>query len=73
MSIMKNDGTEKKVNVDDIFRYNIALNVINNSEDHELKSTKDCRQSENWPNLKDEIEAELNQLYKSFWACSPNT
>jgi len=29
-----------KVNVDDVFAYNIALYVISNDEDHELKSIK---------------------------------
>ena len=66
MSIMKNDGTEKKVNVDDIFTYNMALNVINDSEDHEAKSTKDCRQNENLPKLKYEIEAKLSSFHKRF-------
>jgi len=29
-----------KVNVDDVFAYNIELYVIENNEDHELKSIK---------------------------------
>ncbi|KAK2436707.1 putative mitochondrial protein [Trifolium repens] len=53
-----------EVNVDDVFAYNIALNVINDSEDLEPKSIKDCRQSENWPKWKDAIEAELSSLSK---------
>jgi len=32
-----------KVNVDDVFAYNIGLYVINNDEDHELKSIKGYR------------------------------
>jgi len=46
----------QKFNVDDAFAYQIALNVISDSEDHEPKSIKDCRQSENWPKWKDAIE-----------------
>ena len=53
-----------EINVDDIFAYNIALNVINDNEDQEPKSIKECRQSENWPKWKDAIEAELNSLNK---------
>jgi hypothetical protein len=54
----------QKVNVDDAFAYHIALDVINDCEDHEPKSIKDCRQSENWPKWKEAIEAELNSLHK---------
>jgi hypothetical protein len=54
----------QKVNVDDAFAYHKALNVINDCEDHEPKSIKDCRQSENWPKWKEAIEAELNSLHK---------
>ena len=32
-----------KVNVDDVFAYNIALYVMSDNEDHELKSIKDYR------------------------------
>jgi len=53
-----------EVNVDDIFAYNIALNVINDNEDRDPRSIKDCRQNENWPKWKDAIEAELNSLNK---------
>jgi len=43
MSWMEWVGTKIKVNVDDIFAYNIVLYVISNDEDHELKSIKDYR------------------------------
>jgi hypothetical protein len=52
----------QEVNVDDAFTYHIALNVINDSEDHEPKSIKDCRQSENGPKWKE----------ASFWTYSSN-
>ncbi|KAK4380786.1 hypothetical protein Sango_3031000 [Sesamum angolense] len=51
-----------KVIVDDIFAYNVALNVIHDNEDHEPKSIQECRQRNNWPQWKDAIEAELNSL-----------
>ena len=34
-----------KVNVDDVFSYNIALYVTSDNEDHGLKSIKDCMES----------------------------
>ncbi|KAK2429535.1 hypothetical protein QL285_027964 [Trifolium repens] len=34
----------KEANVDNIFSHNIALYVIRNNEDHELKSIQDYRQ-----------------------------
>lgn len=63
MSLMEYNGWGE-INVDDIFAYNIALNVINYSEDHEPRTIKDCKQNENWPKWKDVIEAKLNSLNK---------
>ena len=37
------NGTKMKVNVDDVFKNNIALYLIGGNEDHELKSIKDYR------------------------------
>jgi hypothetical protein len=36
------EWNRNNVNVDDVFTYNIALNIINNNEDHEPRSIKDC-------------------------------
>ncbi|KAK2376223.1 putative mitochondrial protein [Trifolium repens] len=58
------EWNRNNVNVDDVFAYKIALDIINDNEDHEPRSIKDCRQSENWPKWKDAIEAELNSLHK---------
>lgn len=55
---------KNKVNIDNVFVYIIALKVININEDHESKSTKDGRQSENWPKWKYIIKVELSSLYK---------
>lgn len=50
MSWMKCDWnkikiTKNKVNIDIVFVYNISLKMINDNEDHDPKSIKDCRQS----------------------------
>jgi hypothetical protein len=52
-----------KVDINDMFAYNIALDVMNN-EDHEPKSINECRQRNDWPKWKGAIEAELNSLEK---------
>jgi len=62
MSLLESNGTD--INLGDIFAYNIALNVINDNEDQESRSIKECRQSKNWSKWKDAIEAELNSLNK---------
>ena len=51
-----------KVNVDDTFTYNVVHDVMNDNEDHEPKSMKDCMQRNDWPKWKDAIEAELKSL-----------
>ena len=53
-----------KIDVDDIFAYNVALNIVNDNEDLEPKSVEECRQRDDWPKWKDATEAELNSLSK---------
>jgi hypothetical protein len=53
-----------KIDVDDKFANHVALNVINDDEDLEPKSLKECRQRNDWPKWKDAIEAELNPSRK---------
>ena len=53
-----------KIDVDDIFAYNVALNIVNDNEDLEPKSVEECRQRDDWQKWKDAIEAELNSLSK---------
>ena len=48
---------QNKINVDDIFAYNVALNIVNDIEDLEPKSVEECRQRDDWPKWKDAIEA----------------
>ena len=53
-----------KIDVDDIFAYNIALNVIENEEDQEPKSVNECMHRKDWPKWKDAMQTELNSLEK---------
>ncbi|KAI3692362.1 hypothetical protein L6452_32176 [Arctium lappa] len=53
-----------KTDVDDIFAYNIALNVIENEEDQEPKSVNECMHRKDWPKWKDAMQAELNSVMK---------
>ena len=46
-----------KIDVDDIFAYNVALNIVNDNEDLEPKSVEECRQRDDWPKWEDAIEA----------------
>ncbi|MCF7184014.1 hypothetical protein L3H42_10985, partial [Corynebacterium sp. MC-13] len=53
-----------RVNVDNTFSFNVALNIINENEDHEPRFIKECMQRDDWPKWKDAIEVELNSLGK---------
>nr|GEZ09804.1 hypothetical protein [Tanacetum cinerariifolium] len=55
---------QNEINVDDTFAYNVALEVMENDEDHEPKSVSECKNRNDWPKWKDEIEAELKSLEK---------
>jgi len=52
-----------KLNIDNIFAYNIALNIINDIEDQE-KFISVCWQRNGWPKWKDIIEVEFDSLVK---------
>jgi len=54
-----------KVNVDDVLAYNIALYVINNDKDHELKSIKYYRKKRNICRWKMTIQVKSNSLCKA--------
>jgi len=47
-----------KVNVDDVFAYNIALYVMSGNEDHELKFIKDHRKRK-YPQMKRENSCKI--------------
>ncbi|KAG8503149.1 hypothetical protein CXB51_000953 [Gossypium anomalum] len=53
-----------QIDVDDIFACNVALDIINNKEDYELKSIEECKQRDDWPKWKEAIENELKSLVK---------
>ncbi|GKE92182.1 putative copia-like polyprotein, partial [Tanacetum coccineum] len=53
-----------EIDVDDTFAYNVALEVMENDEDHEPKSVPECKNRNDWPKWKDAIEAELKSLEK---------
>ena len=52
------------VNIDEIFAYNSALNVIDENEDHEPKSMNACKKRKDWPKWNDAVKAELHSLEK---------
>ncbi|WRX28465.1 Reverse transcriptase [Theobroma cacao] len=55
---------QNEINVDDIFTYNVALNIMKENEDLEPISIEECRYRNDWPMWKDAIKVELNSLAK---------
>ena len=55
---------QNEIDVNDVFAYNVALDVMNAREDQEPKSIEECRQRDDWPKWKEAIEAELKSLTK---------
>ena len=49
-----------EINVDNVFTYAIALEIMKVSEDLEPKSVEECRCRNDWSKWKDAIQAELN-------------
>ena len=50
--------------VDDIFAYNVALEIMEEIEDLEPKSVEECRHRSDWPKWRDAIQSELDSLSK---------
>ncbi|XP_069148229.1 secreted RxLR effector protein 161-like [Solanum lycopersicum] len=46
--------------IDNIFAYNVAIDIMQPEENFEPKSVHKCRQSIDWPKWKDAIQAELS-------------
>ena len=44
--------------IDNIFAYNVAIEIMQQDEDFEPKSVHECRQRNDWPKWKDAIQAE---------------
>ena len=51
-------------NINEIFFYSIACNIVNRSEDPEPRSVTKCQNRYNWIKWKDVIQAELNSFNK---------
>ena len=64
MSLLEKKWNRNEITMDRNFSYAIAIDIINENEDHEPKSIKECRQRKDWPKWKDAIHAELNSLEK---------
>ena len=47
-----------------IFAYNVAIEIMQQDEDFEPKSVRECKQRNDWPKWKDAIQAELASLEK---------
>jgi len=43
---------QNEVNIDEIFAYNLTMNVMSANEDQELMIIEDCRQRNDWPKMK---------------------
>ena len=50
----------KQIDVDDIYACKIAVDMINEKEDHERKSIEKCTQRDDWPNQKEAIDKDKN-------------
>ena len=47
-----------------IFAFQVALDIIRNDEDPEPQNVKECRNINDWPKWKEAMQAELNLLMK---------
>ena len=55
--------------IDNIFDYNVAIEIMQQGEDFEPKSVHECRQRNDWPKWKDAIQVELASLEKCEVFC----
>ena len=53
-----------EIDVNDIFAYNVVLNIMKENEDLEPTSVEECKHRNDWSKWKDVIKAELNSLAK---------
>ncbi|RTK65395.1 hypothetical protein DRJ81_15710, partial [Enterococcus faecalis] len=53
-----------KTIVNEIFAYNVALNIMHESKDLEPRSVKECRQRNDWPKWEEAMKVELDSLVK---------
>ena len=50
--------------VNNIFAFQVALDIIQNDDDPEPQNTNECRQRNDWPKWKEAMQAELHSLIK---------
>ena len=50
--------------MDNVFVYDVALNIMKGNEDLEPLSVEECRQRHDWPKWQEAIQSELNSLAK---------
>nr|AEL30347.1 copia-like polyprotein [Arachis hypogaea] len=53
-----------KTIVNEIFAYNVALNIMQENKDLEPRLVEECRQKNDWPKWKEVMKAELDSLAK---------
>jgi hypothetical protein len=53
-----------EITIDDVFAYNITLEVLKDNEDLEPTLVKECCHRSDWPKWKDAIQLELNSIAK---------
>ena len=51
-------------NMDEIFFYSIACDIVNESEDPDPRSIVECKNRHDWIKQKDDVHVELNLLNK---------
>ena len=53
-----------KVIINNIFAFQMVLDIIRNDENPEPQNVEKCRNRNDWPKWKEAIQAELNSLMK---------
>lgn len=53
-----------KIDIDDVFAYNVALDIMNDKEDQEPKSIGECKRRDDWIKWKEAMNSELKSLVK---------
>ena len=59
---MRKRLNRNNIMVDNSFAYNVAVEIMQQGEDFEPKVVNECRQRNEWPKQKEEIQEELTSL-----------
>jgi hypothetical protein len=54
--------SRKDMNIDEIFSFTVACEIINENDDLEPKTVNECQNRHDWKNWKDAMDTELNSL-----------